>query len=411
MRSERVIVVFAASPSDLETERDRLEEIVRELNITWSRKFGARLDLVMWETHGYPGIGLDSQEVLNRQLPNDYDIFIGMMWGKFGTPTGRAGSGTEEEYRRAVERFRSEPDRIKVMFYFKDAPLPPSSIDPSQLQRVQCFKSSLGHEGTLHWGFRSLEDFDRLLRLHLSRQMQHFIRDESERAALDSRPHYEQELEDDREDEPGLFELQDLAEESIRDIAQISQRISAEWITYNEGTAKRAQDIKEIAAAIQSTHGVMDRKRAKALIGGLAAEMRRFVERVRPDLPRLRETSRRAADATLHAVLIESEIHIRAGMSPRKAACVQAILTAISQLAERLQCLHNAIRSRKSEIPRMPGLTTEFNRAKRELAETLEEIAASSIEGRSLYLEAEKSLRALLDEEAVETSRDGPQAP
>src|ERR1700756_3440394 len=97
-RDERVLVVFLASPSDLEPERSRLEEVIRELNVTWTRTLGVRLELVSWETHGYPGVGADPQDVLNRQLPNDYDIFIGLMWTKFGTPTGRAGSGTEEEF-------------------------------------------------------------------------------------------------------------------------------------------------------------------------------------------------------------------------------------------------------------------------------------------------------------------------
>lgn len=68
-RNERVIVVFVASPSDLDPERNRLEEVIRELNVTWSRLLGVRLDLVRWETHGFPGIGEDAQDMLNHELP------------------------------------------------------------------------------------------------------------------------------------------------------------------------------------------------------------------------------------------------------------------------------------------------------------------------------------------------------
>ena len=93
-RDERVFVVFVASPSDMQPQRDALEEVIRELNLTWSRKLGIRLDLVRWETHGVP----DAQDVLNRELPDDPDIFIGLMWGRYGTPTSSAGSGTEEEF-------------------------------------------------------------------------------------------------------------------------------------------------------------------------------------------------------------------------------------------------------------------------------------------------------------------------
>ena len=122
-RDERVFVVFVASPSDMQPERDALEEVIRELNLTWSRKLGIRLDLVRWETHGVPGFGADAQDVLNRRLPDDSDIFIGLMWGRYGTPTSSAGSGTEEEFKRALERYRQNSASIKIMIYFKDAPL------------------------------------------------------------------------------------------------------------------------------------------------------------------------------------------------------------------------------------------------------------------------------------------------
>ena len=66
-RPEQAIVVLAASPSDLEPERNRLEEVIRELNLSWSHSLGVRLELVRWETHGYPGVGDDPQDVLNRE--------------------------------------------------------------------------------------------------------------------------------------------------------------------------------------------------------------------------------------------------------------------------------------------------------------------------------------------------------
>ena len=169
-RDERVFVVVVASPSDMQPERDALEEVIRELNVTWSQKLGIRLDLVRWETHGVPGFGADAQDVLNRELPDDPDIFIGLMWGRYGTPTSSSESGTEEEFKRTLKRYRQDPASIRIMIYFKDAPLPPSQIDPDQLTRVQRFRSSLGDEGGLYWNFGEIDKFEELVRLHVRLQ-------------------------------------------------------------------------------------------------------------------------------------------------------------------------------------------------------------------------------------------------
>ena len=55
-RTVKSLSVFVASPGDVADERVRLEEVIRELNITWSKQLGVQLDLVQWETHALPGL-------------------------------------------------------------------------------------------------------------------------------------------------------------------------------------------------------------------------------------------------------------------------------------------------------------------------------------------------------------------
>lgn len=131
-RHEHVLSIFVASPSDVADERSRLEDVVRELNITWSRELGLRLELVRWETHAYPDFGVDPQAVINNQIPDDFDIFIGVMWCRYGTPTNRAESGTIEEFKRAKARHDADPESVGLMVYFKDEPVPPSKVDIGQ---------------------------------------------------------------------------------------------------------------------------------------------------------------------------------------------------------------------------------------------------------------------------------------
>src|SRR6266536_3991342 len=103
-RSMTFVQVLVSSPSDLVDERDIVAEAVAELNTTWRKSGSVQLAVLRWETDTRPAIGGSPQSIVNAQLGDDYDIFIGIMGARFGTPTDAAGSGTEEESDRAVKR-------------------------------------------------------------------------------------------------------------------------------------------------------------------------------------------------------------------------------------------------------------------------------------------------------------------
>ena len=85
------------------------------------------LELLRWETHAYPSMGRP-QSVINAQI-GDYDVFVGILWKRFGTPTGRAESGTEEEFRLAFDSWK-KTKRPHILLYFYTAPLvPPKSAE------------------------------------------------------------------------------------------------------------------------------------------------------------------------------------------------------------------------------------------------------------------------------------------
>jgi len=100
----RFLRVLVASPSDTIEERAVITKVIPELNKLHGAMEGFNLEGLLWETDSYPGLGVDAQDVLNRQLA-DYDIFVGIMNSRFGTPTRRGDSGTEEEFDRALDRY------------------------------------------------------------------------------------------------------------------------------------------------------------------------------------------------------------------------------------------------------------------------------------------------------------------
>ena len=91
-----LISVFLASPSDVADERQMAQAAIDTLNQTLGKERNLRIESKMWEKDTYPSIGSYPQEVINNQI-GTYDIFVGIMSTKFGSPTNKAESGTEEE--------------------------------------------------------------------------------------------------------------------------------------------------------------------------------------------------------------------------------------------------------------------------------------------------------------------------
>jgi hypothetical protein len=142
--------IFAASPGDVGAERESLSRVVAELNQTIAPHRNLSLELVRWETHCHPGMGR-AQGLVNAQV-GAYDVFVGIMWRRFGSPTGRAESGTEEEFRLAYDTWTGT-DRPWIMFYFCEAPFyPKTKAETDQMAKVLAFKDELQQKG-LVWHY------------------------------------------------------------------------------------------------------------------------------------------------------------------------------------------------------------------------------------------------------------------
>lgn len=149
MSAFRVLKVFVASPDDVTEERNALAKLLADINDVLAYltpEKGLSLELVRYETHSYPDIGAP-QEVIDREIPVDYDIFIGIMWKRIGTPTATAPSGTIEEFNRACER-RKQGSLPRIMFYFCDQPIPvPTATELEQLAEAVKFRTQLASQG------------------------------------------------------------------------------------------------------------------------------------------------------------------------------------------------------------------------------------------------------------------------
>lgn len=120
-----------------------------------------------WETHVVPDIGERPQAIINKQI-EPYNIFIGIMWKRFGTPTGEAESGTEEEFNLAF-KCRKEFGWPRIMFYFnQETFMPQTQNDLEQMSKVIEFRERLRREG-LTWDYTGAENFKSIVDQHLSK--------------------------------------------------------------------------------------------------------------------------------------------------------------------------------------------------------------------------------------------------
>ena len=167
MTEKKVFKCFIASPSDTSEERDICEKVFDEINRGIGVPYNFIIQSLRWENDVHPGVGEDGQDVINKQIVDKYDLFIGIMYMKFGSPTKRAESGTEEEFNIALKR-AIEQKNFEIMFYFNDASIQPSRMNLDQYTKVKAFRDEVVGKNCMYSMYNGKEDFAAKLRINLN---------------------------------------------------------------------------------------------------------------------------------------------------------------------------------------------------------------------------------------------------
>lgn len=394
-RQETILSVFVASPSDVEEERDKLEEVIREHNITWARDLGVRLDLVRWETHAYPSFGADPQAVINEQIPNDYDIFIGLMWYRFGTPTGRAGSGTVEEFELAKERFDKDHSSVNLMFYFKDAPIPisPTKINHQQIGKLIDFKESLGEEGGLYWSFSSIDDFEKLVRLHLTRHIQAWKQKNSVETSStipSKNVAVENSQQDNAKEDIGLIDLMEKFEDEFETLVEIMESIAFATTEIGQKMTERTEEINKF----KQGPNAKNRKAVKRLINKAAIDMDQYTHRMESEVPLFSEHLNNGMNFLIKA----SEISIDLSLNSEDISQVEENLDGIKDFYETLITVEGQMTEFQQSVAILPRMTSKLNRSKGAMVRVLQKLIDSFHNGQAMAREAERSLESTIEQ-------------
>ncbi len=168
MKSDFSLVKLTfCAPADVANELEAAKGVVTEWNLAHGESRGFWVKFQHWSTDGVPDLSERPQAVLNRQIIDDSDILVSVLWSRLGTPTGRAESGTQEEIERGIDRGK------KVLVYFSKLEPLPATAEDEQLQKLALFKARLTPSG-LTWSFNSRAEFKELFSRHLAKVLNQF---------------------------------------------------------------------------------------------------------------------------------------------------------------------------------------------------------------------------------------------
>jgi NACHT domain len=144
--------VFLASPGDVAEERQAVRQFFERYNRHIAQLWGVRFEVVDWENYATVGVGCPQELITKQTLDRFKDslaLVVGMMAQRFGSPTGNAESGTEEEFRWALQSNR-ETGYPEIKWFFKCvdkfvSPPDPDAITESlnQWKKVRAFRNEL----------------------------------------------------------------------------------------------------------------------------------------------------------------------------------------------------------------------------------------------------------------------------
>ena len=398
-RTVRLVRIFVASPDDVATERASLERVIDEINMTWARTAGMHLEFVKWETHTYPGVGSNAQEVINRQLADDYEVFIGILGTRFGTETGRAGSGTEEEFDRAYSRWEANPESVRIMFYLKDAPVRPSEIDVEQYAKVLKFRERLKNQGVLYRVYEDVDDFPNRVRLHLGMQgpeiEQLFALNDASYSTNQAGVSTASEQTvvggvQAEDDDLGFLELIELSSESFVSATELAQRFT-EAMNY---VGQRAESRNAELQDTQSSAGAADIPRGRRVINRMADDMEQFVATTGPIVPVLAGMLKAGFDAAGRAAIIWTDFQ------NDDKGDIEETLENVRSLRESIESSFGGLATFRATVATLPRMTTPFNRARRSMLTVLDSYTSEMTGTVDLAHETQVTLQRIVAGEA-----------
>lgn len=391
------LTIFISGPSDTDADKSALRRVIEELSRRLEKTHSLTLRAVGWPDDVRPGVNTDTQAEVNRQVGSSYDIYVGLIGPRFGTPTPRSGSGTAEELELAVKSFRADPRALRVLLYFKRAAGDPFAMDLEQLAKVKAFREALPARGILYRDFNDTAEFIGLVNEHLYGLIVDEWRDgqwadipradqvaQREVSSAAEPPAPEQETNvlvttgDESVDDAdyGLLEYMEAfhaaaakVNEAITLIASCSERIGERMRSRTAETTALQQEHEQVKHIGGSRLQQDYLRKAREVVDGAASDLDEFVSTMNPAVDAYRSAGRDMFGSLRRAISEGTQL-------PADPQQVEENRRALENLIQVMDGSRTNTMSFQASVRQVPALTGKFKRSRQHAASTLGNVIA-----------------------------------
>jgi len=368
----KVYDVFISSPSDVTSERDIVQEAIEQLNQIRGAKEGFRLNPLRWENNVSSQIGAHPQKIINEQIGNEYDIFIGILCTRFGQTTGDYQSGTEEEFFRAYDRFKSNKKNPEILFYFKDPRMSELPIDANQLLKVSNFKEKIGSLG-IYEEFKSPDSLKQKILSALVKVLDRLESSSSEIGVDKDTKNENSVISADNpivkisefDQDVGIIDLADMVQDAIEAFSS-NMNVTTEA---TEDLSGKIESKTEELRSLNITGNSRDvRKKVKKVIEDIALEVQKYCHIIDQSTPNAKREFSSALSCMEHAVIISNQDGFRDKSEVYELVKeLLALKVIITKVYEKTDGFRNSILG-------LPRMTSNLNQAKRRAVNSIGDI-------------------------------------
>lgn len=363
-KHELTMSVFISSTGEMATEREICLEIIDEINNIRGAREGFILKPLNWQSSVTSDFGAPPQEIINEQIGDDYDVFIGFVCSRFGTPTKNYESGTQEEFERALQRRLKDPESVKLSFFFKDPKSSDLDLNARELLRIEDFRDGISDQG-LFKNFQDSSEFRSQVTASLSRHVDKILDELVLPAAPNSKisssqaqgkPSSALVTVDEYDPDLGIMELLDVTDE-------LQAAITSRWSEMGAATERLGNRIStrvtELSSVPRLPDGSQDRRKVKIVLDKIAAEMDRHSSILEREIQAAKKESTDFFRLTQRIVLISAED----GMATSEE--VSALRETYQTLQMTVVMTSGQFVELKEAISNVPRLTSRINQARR----------------------------------------------